>query len=215
MDHREIEEHGVLERYVQGRLKGEEELAFEAHLLECQECLEQVRWADDLGQGVRAAAAQDVARLAVGAGILARWTAGRGRALAGVLAAALLVIPSGLYLREQARVRQLTAPQINTPVFVLGGVRDGTPSRVSLGEAPEWIVLTMALPAVEHASYRAELVNAAGEIVWRGEGLVPDAGDRLVVSVYSTLLSPGEHELRAVGSGTGAEPQVFRFEVVR
>ncbi|MEM7585545.1 MAG: zf-HC2 domain-containing protein [Acidobacteriota bacterium] len=214
MDHPQIDEQDVLERYLQGRLDRDDELAFEAHLLECEECFEQTRWADELGQGLRAAAAQDVVRAAASAGMLA-WITSRGRRWGGALAIALMLISSGLYLRENARLREVMAPQINTPVFTLGSVRGSTVSQVSLRESPEWIVLTMALPTVEHPSYRADLVDAAGKTVWRGDGLVPDAADRLVLSVYSTLLAPGEYELRVSGSEPDAEPKTFRFEVTR
>ncbi len=213
MDHREIEDKGILERYLQGRLGEEETTEFEAHLLECGDCFDAVRWGDDMGDALRAAAAQDVARTAVGAGILA-WLA-RGRAAAWVLAVALVAAPSALYLREKARLQQVVAPQVNTPVFVLGAVRDGTPSRVSLGAAPEWMVLTMTLPSVEHPSYRAVLQNAAGEVIWRGDSLVPDAGDRLVVSFYSTFLEPGAHELRVTGPQGETPEEVFSFEVTQ
>ncbi len=216
MDHREVEDTDILERYLQGRLGEEETTEFEAHLLECGECFEAVRWADDMGDALRAAAAEDVARATVGAGILAWLTrAGRGRAAAGLLALVLVAAPSALYLREKARLQQLVAPQVNTPVFALGAVRDGTRSRVSLGATPEWIVLTMTLPSVEHPSYRAALTNAAGDVVWRGDGLVPDAGDRLVVSFYSTLLEPGEYELRVAGPQGGSPEEVFSLEVTR
>lgn len=218
MDHREIEEKHLLERYVQGRLNDEEAGPFEAHLLECGECFDQVRWSEDLGHALRVAAAEDVARAAVGTGIMT-WLAGVGRrrATAWLLGLALLAAPSVLYLRERARLQTLIEPQINTPVFSLGATRDGAPNRVSLGATPEWIVLALAPSFVGPASYRAILLNATGDVVWRGDGLVPDAGDRLVISLYSTLLRPGAYELRI--SGSQQSPSIvdesFSFEVVR
>lgn len=218
MDHRTIEAGDVLERYVQGRLGEAEASAFEAHLLDCEECFEQVRWADDMGHALRVAAVEDVARVATGVGLLA-WLArtARGHAVATLLALTAVVLPSSLYLRENARLRALVAPQVNTPVFALGATRDGATSRVSLGVSPEWIVLTLALPEVEHPSYRALLTNAAGEVVWHGDGLVPDAADRLVVSFYSTLLEPGHYNLSVTGPGQDVTPQsaTFSFQVVR
>jgi hypothetical protein len=38
MDHRYIDEFSVAERYVEHALRPEERIAFEAHLVDCQEC---------------------------------------------------------------------------------------------------------------------------------------------------------------------------------
>ena len=218
MDHRDIEDREVIERYLQGRLGEEETGEFEAHLLECGECFDKVRFGEDLGRALRVAAAEDVARAAGEAGILA-WirAAGRRRAAAWALVLALAVAPTFLFLRERARVAELVAPRINTPVFSLGTTRDGAVHRISLGASPEWMVLRLALPMVEHEAYRAVLRRADGEEIWRGDGLVPDAGDRLVLSFYSTLLEPGAHELVVTGTGEGdpTDGEVFRLEVVR
>lgn len=218
MNHRELEEREVIERYVQGRLEGEEASAFEAHLLECSECFEKVRWSEDLGRALRAAAAEDLARAAGRAGILA-WltrTAG-GRAAAWALGLALVATPTALWVREHARVHELAAPRVNVPVFELGATRDGMVNRVSLGSSAEWIVLVLSLPTVEDESYRAVLRRGDGQELWRGDGLVPDAGDRLVVSFPSTRLEPGGYELEVAGSGekASAHEETFRFEVGR
>lgn len=226
MDHHEINEKQVLERYLQGRLDDDETSRFEAHLLECSECFEQVRWGDDLGHGLRVAAAEDVTRATVETGILA-WLAragltraGRGRAAAWLLGLAVLAVPSVLYFREHVRLRALVEPQINTPVFALGATRDGAPSRVSLGDSPEWIVLTASASTLSSntpQTCRATLLDATGETVWQGDGLAPDAGDRLVISFYSTLLRPGIYELRISSSQPDAAnvEETFSFEVVR
>src|SRR5579862_2889210 len=42
MDHRYIDELSVAERYVDNALKPEERVAFEAHLVDCQECTDRV-----------------------------------------------------------------------------------------------------------------------------------------------------------------------------
>jgi putative zinc finger protein len=40
MDHRYIDEFSVAERYVENALRPEERRAFEAHLVDCQECMD-------------------------------------------------------------------------------------------------------------------------------------------------------------------------------
>ena len=42
MDHRYIDELSVAERYVDNALRPEERVAFEAHLVDCQECTDRV-----------------------------------------------------------------------------------------------------------------------------------------------------------------------------
>ena len=42
MNHRYIDEFSVAERYVENRLPPEERIAFEAHLVDCQECTDRL-----------------------------------------------------------------------------------------------------------------------------------------------------------------------------
>jgi hypothetical protein len=46
MDHRYIDELSVAERYVGNALRPEERVAFEAHLVDCQECTDRVLLAE-------------------------------------------------------------------------------------------------------------------------------------------------------------------------
>ncbi len=218
MDHREIEDHDVVERYLEDALAGDEEARFEEHLLECAECFERVRWDDDLGRSLRAAAAEDVVRATVGAGLAARF----GRRLGVPLVLGLLVvaaIPSALLLRERARGSRLSEPQINTPIYALGAARDATDvtTRVTLGPSPEWIVLKLEPAYLEHRTYRATLEAAGGVVVWQRQGLEPDANDALVISVHSTSLRPGDFVLRLEGLTAAGETVAageFPFRVV-
>src|SRR5260370_5115039 len=53
MDHDYIEEQGIGERYLSGRLSSEEEQAFELHLMDCKACVERVEEFDGLRAGLR------------------------------------------------------------------------------------------------------------------------------------------------------------------
>ena len=46
MDHRYIDELSVAERYVDNALRPEERVAFEAHMVDCQECTDRVLLAE-------------------------------------------------------------------------------------------------------------------------------------------------------------------------
>jgi hypothetical protein len=95
------------------------------------------------------------------------------------------------------RLARLTQPQVNTPIFSLGFLRgeDETANRVELGREPEWIVLSVELPAEEAPSYRATLLKA-GKAIWSGEGLHPAADGTVTIILYSPLLEPSRYRLR-------------------
>jgi Putative zinc-finger len=114
IDHAYAEEHDLAEAYLAGRLSAADRDAFEAHYFACAACLERLETAEDFRQGMRQAAAEDVAQAAAArlglfaafaalprrhrlalAGVLlllaalpAAWLAGRNRALQQELATA-------------------------------------------------------------------------------------------------------------------------------
>jgi len=103
MDHDQIAEHNVVERYVLGRLTSEEEERFEEHLLECPECRLQVEREDDFQDSLHTVAAEEAVRAAAQVGAIA-WL---GRRRGWLLVAALLllaVLPLWL-LRERSRLQ--------------------------------------------------------------------------------------------------------------
>lgn len=105
MNHQEIEQHGIIDRYLSGELPAEAAARFETHLLECPRCLDEIRWSEDLRQAVRTVAAQDQTHAA--AGILA-WVVRRTRAQRWTLLAAaslLAVVPPAALLWQQQRLQ--------------------------------------------------------------------------------------------------------------
>ena len=105
MDHEQIAEHNVVERYVLGRLTPEEEERFEEHLLECSECRLQVEREEDFQNSLHTVAAEEVARATAQAGVIA-WL-GRRAVRGWLLAVALLLLaalPAWL-LRERSRLQ--------------------------------------------------------------------------------------------------------------
>jgi Putative zinc-finger len=107
MDHEQITEHNVVERYVLGRLTPEEEERFEEHLLECPECRLQVEREDDFQEGLHTVAAEEAVRATVRVGMTAGTIAWLGRRRGWLLVAALLLLaafPLWL-LRERSRLQ--------------------------------------------------------------------------------------------------------------
>ena len=120
--------------------------------------------------------------------------------------------------RLAEQIARLTQPQVNTPIFSLGLVRgsEQTPTRIDLGRNPEWIVLSVELPAEEAPSYRAALTTG-DRTVWKGEGLKAGADGTVAITLYSTLLAPGTYRLKleavdAKGHGSPAGEIPFRAE---
>jgi hypothetical protein len=268
MEHEQIAEQNVVERYLMGRLAPEEEELFEEHLLECADCRRQVQWEEDLQSALHTVAAEEAARATVVRVGLLAWLA-RHRTAGWLLAAAVLLLlafPIAGLLREQQRLKgelarlqgaaahpppqlaatpappdperrkleaelrtergartrlaeqiaRLTQPQVNTPIFSLGLVRgsEQAATRIDLARDPEWIVLSVELPAEEAPSYRATLVTD-GRTVWKGEGLKAGADGTVAIALYSTLLEPGAYKLRleavdAKGHGSPAGEIPFR-----
>jgi hypothetical protein len=111
IDHTEIEESGLVERYHQGLLPPEEEARFEAHFVTCSECMEQLELARGFQRGLKTAAAEDAARAVVRAGLFA-WLARRGRLAQWGLALAVLLVAAGtpaLWLLGQGQNERQTA----------------------------------------------------------------------------------------------------------
>jgi hypothetical protein len=95
MDHLEIESNGLVERYHRGLLPPDEEARFEEHFVECPACMEQLELARGLQRGLKVLAAEEAARVVVGAGLFA-WLARRGRLAQWGMALAALLVAAGL-----------------------------------------------------------------------------------------------------------------------
>jgi hypothetical protein len=103
MDHEQIAEHNVVERYILGRLAPEEEERFEEHLLECPECRLQVEREEDFQDSLHTVATQEAVRATARVGAIAWLIRRRGWLL---VAALLLLAALPLWLlRERSRLQ--------------------------------------------------------------------------------------------------------------
>ncbi|HEX3529020.1 MAG TPA: hypothetical protein VH988_18340 [Thermoanaerobaculia bacterium] len=118
MNHVDIEEQQIAERYVRGKLTPEETALFEEHYLSCQECLDRLDLAESMERGFKRAAGQDAAQLATVQKVkqlaVVAWLArlGRSRQVAALLMIVFVVaILPGLFALRQVREsdRELTA----------------------------------------------------------------------------------------------------------
>lgn len=105
MDHTDIENRQIVDRYVMGKLPPDEAANFEEHYLSCPECLDRLEVAESMQRGFQRAAGRDAARVAAARQLaLVAWLSrlGRSRQMAALLMAVLVVavLPAGLALRE-------------------------------------------------------------------------------------------------------------------
>ena len=68
-EHAAFEARGTLESYLRSRLPAEEEVAFEAHLVQCPRCQEELELERSFGRALRAAATEDALRATVLGGL--------------------------------------------------------------------------------------------------------------------------------------------------
>jgi hypothetical protein len=126
------------------------------------------------------------------------------------------------FLDVQEQLDRERKPQINTPLLSLSpqsaGARGAEAQHLALPRTPGWVVLSLDLEGKPAPAYRASLLGPHGARLWSGAGLVRNRWDALVISVPSTLLKPGEHQVRVEAiplSGAPVPVARFAFRVER
>jgi hypothetical protein len=103
MDHRYIDENGVAQRYLEHTLAPDEQEAFEAHVVDCEECADRLLLAQIFLER-RAADATPSAPVPKRAEFVAGLSPWRLLLLATVAALLLLAVPTAYFLLELARL---------------------------------------------------------------------------------------------------------------
>jgi hypothetical protein len=220
MNHPRIDDDKVVDRYLAGRLPPEDEALFEEHLFECADCLHEVEAGDELRRGLRAVAVEDATRATVSLGLMA-WLRSRRPAQLAVLVLAVVLLPAAVVWQqtELGRAREaarraaaagarLAEPMSDFLVVSLGVTRDaGRVAEIRLDPGKQAVLLSLELPTVDARHYRVTLHEAAGEILWRGDGLEPNLYDTLLVALPSCFLRPGSYRITVEAlPATGGEP---------
>lgn len=218
MEHAQIEENNLVDRYVRGTLPVDLRAAFEEHFLDCPDCLEQLKLASSLREGLRLSAAE------LAASALTLRDAPFGARLrrvfvwrwAPAVAAACLVLaamPSVVLFRELGSVRsELTrdraalsaartmieaAERAGAAVYILNPVRgEAAPARITVAPTPGWTVLAMESDFTRFATYRATLRNDRDRTVWQKDRIRPSSPDAIgIVLPPAVLTAPGAYTL--------------------
>ncbi len=223
MDHAYIDQHGLIERYLQGDLAEDEEVRFEEHFHGCLTCQEQLTFARGFRQGFHAMAAEDAARQLVVGGIFA-WLARRGRGVQAGLAAAVLLVallPSIWLLVGPGKLASDAGDVVSPSVLLLSAYRDGPGEPVAvIDRAASTTPVVLAVDAggdSRFESFRVTIAGATGTTVLRREGLRPNALEVLMISFPADFFPPGDYRLRVEGV-PGDDPAVelggYPFRVV-
>jgi hypothetical protein len=241
MDHSQIEENNLIDRYVRGTMPVDLRTAFEEHFLDCPDCLEQLRLASSLRDGLRLCAAE-MATAGVNHGRIdsrTRWRDWFAWRWAPLVAAGCLVVaamPSLVLYRQLGSVRkELNRDQValgaarqmiesvegaTPPVYVLNPVRGQTePPSIRISSAPGFMVLTLESDFTRFESYRATLRDERNQIIWHNDQIRPSSPDAIgIVLSSSALKAPGTYSVvleGVTGPGRYLPAATFQFSVSR
>jgi len=216
MKHEEAVGGQAAERYLLGEMKDEERSAFEAHYLNCAECLEAVTFADEF-----MVQAQPVARH-LRAQESAYDEPARGRNLANFFsrlmsglkspapAWALVVILSGAVAYHATRQPKGAYPESR---FVLTGIAHGG-SEARLLVVPRNSVLGLGVEYArsgEFLSYRAQVLSESGTVKFSVVMPGDQIGSMASIALLARTLDPGRYSVVIKGKMVdGTEKEVGR-----
>lgn len=245
MDHRSIEESDLVEAYATGRLGATERAEFEAHLVDCPDCLDRVEAAQGLAAGLRALGPAPVT--APSQQKQGRWIAATSWALAASVLA-LLALGWGVTDRRhleqaiemeraarsaaEARARELAqhpqeppapvvarapTPPGPVPVLTLIATRGSDLPTLEVRQDGPVVLSVERESPPRFARYQIKLSREGGGAVL--DGLFPPSSrDAVVLAVDGSILPAGTYTLTLEGE-TAAGRRVplpgHRFRVTR
>jgi len=223
MDHREIVEQEINEKYVLGQLSQQEEARFEEHYFGCDRCFADVREMETVIGLLRRANRE--ATLEIGdlratgwkrllpAYWLLRPAPVPALALIGILVVLLYSAwnASVLVPRLQTQVRALTSPAPGASSYFLDLTREAVPvvklSDPSTGD-PARFLLSFALqePRLPGSRYAVEIQDEAGAVLWRADSIEPDPSSGLfTIACVGSYFSPGRVRVAVFRAGASEE----------
>jgi hypothetical protein len=206
MDRRYIQDHQVVERYLDGRLTPSEQEAFEEFYLAHPDVLEELELTERLRQGIKDLGEAGELERSLERPRSWKWALSTPQyaAAASLLFAASLIVSGTLY-RDNAGLRQeleLVAGSAVTRLVPIISVRGNDVNQVAEPVEREWTVLLVEPGPADYDSFRATVLRqdrAGAEPIWELGGLVPGYDGLLPVGVPGGLLEPGDYEVRVAG----------------
>jgi hypothetical protein len=204
MDRNYIEQHLLVDRYVQGSLEGSELDEFEERLVWDESLIDEVQLAEHLRDALRAAsvARSGVDRapgfdlVAMVSGFLAvpRFAAAASFLLAVILTVGVLMSPL-MYLRDQAGT---SAHQ--TDIVPLFTTRSGDVMEVAV-DPDHWTVLLVDVTG-DYPAYRVTVRrdDPGADPIWMQDDLTPTYPESLAVGMPGSVLAAGRYVLTIEGA---------------
>jgi anti-sigma factor RsiW len=239
LTHNQIEDQGLIERYVRHQLPPEESAAVEEHYFHCDECFESVQITQKFVAGVRHAARKGLLDLP-------RETAGWLFPAFGVAAAAAIVLTIGLgwlwFVRlpeseaklsaavaqtrlDQSRISELDqraaldrVPEPNVPVVILTAERAaGASSQLTLNNSTSRSVLLWIDAPQSAAGARFHVVVSGDNNISKSiDGVVRNSNGALAVGLPSSELPDGDYTVRVFRDNErGALLGEYRLKIAR
>jgi len=206
MDRNYIEQHLLVDRYIQGRLEGSEQDAFEERLVWDQSLIDDVQLAEHLRDGLKgvSAARADVADspgfdlVATVAGLFAvpQYAAAASFLLAVTLTIGVLTSPF-VNLGGQS-----DTPALQTDIVPLFTTRGENAVEIAV-DPGTWTVLLVDVMG-DYPAYRVTVrqEKPGGELVWMQDGLLPTYPESLAIGMPGSALPTGRYVLTIEGDLT-------------
>ncbi len=203
MDHHEVQERDLVNRYLLGLLPAAERARFEDHFVDCLQCLDDLELTRDFRQALRAGVAEEMARNSLTAGLRA-WLARPYRGLVlGALSA--LVVSSAVWIVNGNRGSQpgddVLLPQVNVPIHVLSSKR--SPGAEQSWPAGQWMSLEMIVGELRDVAVYRVTVRDRNSVVWQRE--TPYRNGSVVATFPPGSLSAGEFSIELEGLSSSGE----------
>ena len=217
MDKAFIREHHVVERYLQGKLEGEELTAFEVYMLDHPEIVDDIEYARGMLEALVAAKEElidDSAPQSRPAG-RARFWLSREHALAATVLLGIAVVFSGYLYREIGDLTEEVAT-LRNPLPIadevwLEPVRGARQRVIERRQGPA-LVLRIDVSATAATSYTATISDEQSDFFWSQPRIAPD--DQGSIRLLVAGLPDGEYRLSVSADdddGVSEPFAVYRF----
>jgi anti-sigma factor RsiW len=212
MKHTEAKQLLYVDRYLAGMLSGEDQAAFEAHILTCQECLDDLELTEKLRQGVRDAFGE--VTHSEPPAVAARTASSNGPRYA--TAASVLIagsmLAAGLMYERHDGLQSPAAAEV-FPIHATRSVGNAPSSLLRLSSPGATAVLLVDPGLTDFDEYKVHVWRAAGDDTARGtaivtelDGLQPTYEDMLAVSIPAADLPPGDYQIDLSGRADRTAP---------
>jgi len=213
MDHSEVTQQMIVEKYLLDELSPEAREEFEAHFFECRECAEDLRAGAVLIENVKASLAEktaaEPARAPERAGERSGWLAWLRPAL---VLPALAVLAGVIVYQNLVSYPQLkmvaNAPQVLPWASVSVSARGANTPVITTHPGDGFLLFVNVPPDDRYSSYIAQLRDPSGKVDW-SLGIPASTDDSYPVHVPAAPRADGTYRLIVQGvTGAGEKTEI-------